>query len=148
MHHGYADPQLEGLKEFMGEPSAIADFIGDAKIFIDHLAPVTGGMLDRLPSLELIAVSRGGPVNIDMKAVRARGIKVVNTPGRNAPAVAEFTIGAILAETRLIRPATRRCGRGSGGAISTAPTSPATSSAISPWASSAMGISAPRSCVS
>ena len=103
MHHGYADPQLEGLKEFMGDPSAIADFIGDAKIFIDHLAPVTGGMLDRLPGLELIAVSRGGPVNIDMKAVRARGIKVVNTPGRNAPAVAEFTIGAILAETRLIR---------------------------------------------
>ena len=28
---------------------------------------------------------------------------MVNTPGRNASAVAEFTIGAILAETRLIR---------------------------------------------
>ncbi|TIL79916.1 MAG: oxidoreductase, partial [Mesorhizobium sp.] len=28
---------------------------------------------------------------------------VVNVPGRNASAVAEFTIGAILAETRLIR---------------------------------------------
>ena len=27
---------------------------------------------------------------------------VVNAPGRNASAVAEFTIGAILAETRLI----------------------------------------------
>jgi D-3-phosphoglycerate dehydrogenase len=30
-------------------------------------------------------------------------VKLVNTPGRNASAVAEFTIGAILAETRLIR---------------------------------------------
>jgi D-3-phosphoglycerate dehydrogenase len=60
-------------------------------------------MLERLPRLELIAVSRGGPVNLDMAACRARGVKVVNTPGRNAPAVAEFTIGAILAETRLIR---------------------------------------------
>jgi D-3-phosphoglycerate dehydrogenase len=47
-------------------------------------------------------VSRGGPVNIDMKAARARNITVVNTPGRNASAVAEFTIGAILAETRNI----------------------------------------------
>jgi D-3-phosphoglycerate dehydrogenase len=37
-----------------------------------------------------------------MAAARARGVTVVNTPGRNASAVAEFTIGAILAETRNI----------------------------------------------
>ena len=30
-------------------------------------------------------------------------MSLVNTPGRNASAVAEFTIAAILAETRLIR---------------------------------------------
>jgi D-3-phosphoglycerate dehydrogenase len=51
----------------------------------------------------MIAVSRGGPVNIDMKAARDHGVLVVNTPGRNATAVAEFAIGAILAETRKIR---------------------------------------------
>jgi D-3-phosphoglycerate dehydrogenase len=38
-----------------------------------------------------------------MPAAKERGILVVNTPGRNASAVAEFAIGAILAETRLIR---------------------------------------------
>ncbi|MEY5100453.1 MAG: hypothetical protein RJA36_3172 [Pseudomonadota bacterium] len=106
MAHGYAaeaaDPQLAGLREYLGEPQAMADFIGDAEVLIDHLAPVTAGMLDRLPGLKFIAVSRGGPVNIDMKAARERGIKVVNAPGRNASAVAEFTIGMILAETRLI----------------------------------------------
>ena len=37
-----------------------------------------------------------------MAAARARRILVVNTPGRNASAVAEFTLGAILAETRMI----------------------------------------------
>src|SRR5260370_17011023 len=58
--------------------------------------------MDRLPNLRLIAVSRGGPVNIDMSAARARKVLVVNTPGRNASAVAEFTIGALLAETRLL----------------------------------------------
>src|SRR3546814_7720786 len=43
------------------------------------------------------------PIYIDIKACRERGVTVVNAPGRNASAVAEFTIGAILAETRLIR---------------------------------------------
>jgi D-3-phosphoglycerate dehydrogenase len=110
MHHGYAEaggkplaPGLEGLREYMGEPDAIAEFIGRAQVLVNHLAPITGPMLDRLPDLKLIAVSRGGPVNIDMAAARQRGVLVVNTPGRNASAVAEFTIGAILAETRLIR---------------------------------------------
>ena len=106
MRHGYAGEvggELEGLREFMGDPDAIAAFVGDAEILVNHLAPVTAPMLDRLPALRLIAVSRGGPVNIDMAAARARGVAVVNTPGRNASAVAEFTIGAILAETRLIR---------------------------------------------
>ncbi|TIV10777.1 MAG: oxidoreductase, partial [Mesorhizobium sp.] len=59
--------------------------------------------MQRLPGLKLVAVSRGGPINIDMAAARTHGIRVVNVPGRNASAVAEFTIGAILAETRLIR---------------------------------------------
>lgn len=103
MTHGYAGPGLAGLKEYQGDPDAMAEFIGGAQILVDHLAPVTGGMLDRLPGLKLIAVSRGGPVNIDMEAARERGVLVVNTPGRNASAVAEFTIAAILAETRLIR---------------------------------------------
>jgi D-3-phosphoglycerate dehydrogenase len=48
-------------------------------------------------------VSRGGPVNIDLAAARKCGIRVCYTPGRNASAVAEFAIGAILIETRLIR---------------------------------------------
>ena len=103
MEHGYAKAGLEGLKEYMGDPDAVVDFIGDAEMFVTQLAPVSDGMMERLPELKLIAVSRGGPVNIDMAAARARNIRVVNTPGRNASAVAEFTIGAILAETRLIR---------------------------------------------
>ena len=38
----------------------------------------------------------------EISSLREGKILVVNTPGRNASAVAEFTIGAILAETRLI----------------------------------------------
>ncbi|CAN5410246.1 2-hydroxyacid dehydrogenase [soil metagenome] len=103
MEHGYAVEGLDGLKEYMGKPDEIVAFIADAPVLVTHLAPLSGGMMDRLPGLKFVVVSRGGPVNIDMAAARARGITVVNTPGRNASAVAEFTIGAILAETRLIR---------------------------------------------
>lgn len=102
MEHGYARAGMDGLKEYMGSADEIVALTGDAEILVTQLAPLSAGMMDRLPRLKLVAVSRGGPVNIDMKAARARGITVVNTPGRNASAVAEFTIGAILAETRNI----------------------------------------------
>lgn len=103
MEHGYAGSTLDGLKEFMGDPDEVAGFIGDATLLVTHLAPISRSMLERLPNLKFIAVSRGGPVNVDLKAARDQDVLVVNTPGRNASAVAEFTIGAILAETRLIR---------------------------------------------
>lgn len=94
---------LDRVKEYFGHPDEVVDFIGDAEILVTQLAPLSESMMRRLPDLKLVAVSRGGPINIDMEAARAQGITVVNVPGRNATAVAEFTIGAILAETRLIR---------------------------------------------
>ncbi|RNJ45129.1 oxidoreductase [Mesorhizobium erdmanii] len=94
---------LDKVKEYFGHPDEVVDFIGDAEILVTQLAPLSEAMMRRLPALKLVAVSRGGPINIDMAAARAHGITVVNVPGRNATAVAEFTLGAILAETRLIR---------------------------------------------
>jgi D-3-phosphoglycerate dehydrogenase / 2-oxoglutarate reductase len=102
MEHGYAIQGMDGLKEYMGGADEVVDATGDAEILVTQLAPLSASIMDRLPDLKFIAVSRGGPVNIDMAAARERNITVVNTPGRNASAVAEFTIGAILAETRNI----------------------------------------------
>ncbi|MBZ9696809.1 MULTISPECIES: 2-hydroxyacid dehydrogenase [unclassified Mesorhizobium] len=103
MEFGNAALGLDKVKEYFGHPDEVVDFIGDAEILVTQLAPLSEGMMRRLPGLKLVAVSRGGPINIDMEAARVHGITVVNVPGRNATAVAEFTIGAILAETRLIR---------------------------------------------
>ena len=94
---------IPGLKEYQGAPDEIVKFVGKAELLVTHLAPVSGEMLDQMPELKMIAVARGGPVNIDAAAARERGILVCNVPGRNASAVAEFTVGAILVETRLIR---------------------------------------------
>jgi D-3-phosphoglycerate dehydrogenase / 2-oxoglutarate reductase len=102
MRHGYAEPGMDGLKEYQGEAEAIVGFVGSAEIAITQLAPFSGAMLKRMPTLKVIAVARGGPVNIDLAAARERGVLIVNAPGRNASAVAEFTIGAIIAETRLM----------------------------------------------
>jgi D-3-phosphoglycerate dehydrogenase len=102
MEHGYASRGLDGLKEYMGAPEDIVALVDGASMLVTHLAPLSRSMMADLPGLRFVAVSRGGPVNIDMKAARERGIRVVNAPGRNATAVAEFTIGAILAETRNI----------------------------------------------
>ena len=103
MEHGYAVEGMDGLKEYMGNADEIVQFIDDAEILVTHLAPMSKSMFERLPKLKFIAVTRGGPVNIDMHIAQSRGVTVVNTPGRNASAVAEFTLGAILAETRLLR---------------------------------------------
>jgi D-3-phosphoglycerate dehydrogenase len=102
MEHGYAVEGMDGLKEYMGSADEVVELTGDAEMLVTHLAPLSAGIMDRLPRLRFVAVSRGGPVNIDMTAARERDILVVNTPGRNASAVAEFTIGAILSETRNI----------------------------------------------
>ncbi|MDJ0612201.1 MAG: 2-hydroxyacid dehydrogenase [Rhizobiaceae bacterium] len=101
--HGYTTPGMDGLKEYFGTSDDVVERVGDADILITHLAPMSSDMLAKLPNLKMIADSRGGPVNIDLEACRERNVLVVNTPGRNASAVAEFTIGAILVETRKIR---------------------------------------------
>ncbi|MFK8079910.1 MAG: 2-hydroxyacid dehydrogenase [Granulosicoccus sp.] len=103
MEHGYAQAGMDNLKEYMGKASDVVDFIDDAEILVTQLAPLSRNMFEQLPQLKFVAVSRGGPVNIDMAAANDHGVVVVNTPGRNASAVAEFTLGAILAETRNIR---------------------------------------------
>ncbi|WP_196260118.1 phosphoglycerate dehydrogenase [Pelagibacterium limicola] len=54
------------------------------------------------PRLKVIARFGVGVDNIDIEAARARGIKVTNAAGGNANAVAELTIGLVLAAMRNI----------------------------------------------
>lgn len=102
MEHGYDRPGLHDLKEYQGDPDEVVAFVGNAEVLVTQLAPVSATMLERMPELRLIVVSRGGPVNVDRAAARAHGVRVANTPGRNASAVPKFAVDAILAETRLI----------------------------------------------
>jgi phosphoglycerate dehydrogenase-like enzyme len=58
--------------------------------------------LDHAPKLRLISILGTGTDNVDLKAARARGVTVTNTPGVGAPSVAELTFGLMLAVTRAI----------------------------------------------
>jgi D-3-phosphoglycerate dehydrogenase / 2-oxoglutarate reductase len=94
--------QDEELAEYVGDPRAIADFVADAQVVVTQLAPISRHLLEHCPALAIIAAARGGPVSVNMAAATARGIPVVYSPGGNAQAVAEFTIGLILAESKHI----------------------------------------------
>ncbi len=63
---------------------------------------VPAEMVEADPGLELIVRAGAGYDNIDVEAASARGIFVANCPGKNAAAVAELTMGLILALDRLI----------------------------------------------
>jgi lactate dehydrogenase-like 2-hydroxyacid dehydrogenase len=61
---------------------------------------VTPELMDQLPNLEIIANFGVGYDSIDTAAAKARDIRVTNTPGVLDNAVAEITIGLMLALAR------------------------------------------------
>jgi len=61
---------------------------------------VRAALMGRLPKLEIIANSGVGVDSIDMDVARARKIAVTNTPGVLDAAVAELTLGLMLALAR------------------------------------------------
>ncbi len=70
----------------------------DASILVVEADAVGGAVLD-LP-LRAVGATRGEATNVDLAAATAKGIPVLHTPARNADAVAELTLGLLLAVTR------------------------------------------------
>jgi len=80
------------LREYLGSPAQVAGHVSGAEVLAVHGAPVTAEVLAAASRLRLVCCCRGGPVNVDVKAASAKGIPVVNTPGKNADAVADQAI--------------------------------------------------------
>ena len=79
-----------------------ADDRATVRAILVETEPVTAELMDALPNLEVIAVLRSEPVNVDIAAATARALPVIHTPGRNAESVADFTLGLTLAMLRSI----------------------------------------------
>jgi D-3-phosphoglycerate dehydrogenase / 2-oxoglutarate reductase len=80
-----------------GLPAALAD--ADALV-VRSAVQVDDKLMEQAPRLRVIGRAGVGVDNIDAEAATRRGIVVMNTPGANAVAVAELTIGLMLALAR------------------------------------------------
>lgn len=80
--------------------------IGDADALVVRSTRVTSEAIASSRRLALIVRAGAGVENIDMDAASEQGIHVCNVPGRNAVAVAELTMGLLLAIDRHIPDAT------------------------------------------
>lgn len=90
------------VDEAAGTEAQIIEALAGVDIAVTHLAPFTKAVFEASPRLRLVVVSRGGPVNVNLDAATAHKVAVCYAPGRNANAVAEFTIGLIIAACRNI----------------------------------------------
>ncbi len=74
----------------------------EADVIISNKVLVTREAMEQLPHLKLICVAATGVNNIDLKAAAERGIPVKNAVGYSTHAVAETTLGSVLALYRRI----------------------------------------------
>ena len=91
-------------------PDLTADDLADAARGHDALVvrstKVNADVFDAASELALVVRAGAGTENVDVAAASNRGVHVCNVPGRNAVAVAELTMGLLLAVDRHIASAT------------------------------------------
>jgi glyoxylate reductase len=75
------------------------DYAGILPLLTRRIGPAD---LDRLPGLRVVANMAVGYDNVDLKAARARGVQVSNTPDVLTDATAELTWALILAAARRV----------------------------------------------
>lgn len=99
----YTEPLGPENVELAADAEAVTVFIRSV---------VSREVIDRLPSLKLVATRSTGFDHVDLDACRERGIVVNNVPAYGENTVAEHTFGLILALTRHIHQAYLRTARG------------------------------------
>lgn len=83
-------------------PEYILEAAKTADIIITQFCPITKTLIDSCTNLKAIGLLRAGTENINLEHATEKGILVFNTIGRNANAVADFTVGLLISECRNI----------------------------------------------
>ena len=92
-----ADPTI---REYSGPVDLLAPYLPEVDVLILHLAPLSRAAVAAASRLRVVGCARGGAVNLNLESLNERGVPVFFCPGRNAQAVAEYIMGAVLALTR------------------------------------------------
>lgn len=101
-HLREAGQEVVTLARASGEALIEALSSGRPHVLVVRSTRVGAEMMDADPQLELIVRAGAGYDTIDVRAASDRGIFVANCPGKNSDAVAELTIGLMLALDRRI----------------------------------------------
>jgi D-3-phosphoglycerate dehydrogenase len=84
------------LTEYQGSPAELAEHMAGVEVLVVQGAPVTQEVAEASSALKLVGCARGGPVNVDVAALTQLGLPLVNTPGKNADAVADLTVAFLV----------------------------------------------------
>lgn len=71
-------------------------------LIVRSAVQVDAALLEHAPKLRVVGRAGVGVDNVDLDAATRKGIAVMNTPGANAVAVAELTLGLMLSMARFI----------------------------------------------
>lgn len=88
--------------DVIDEEEELLDAIADADIVISHISAVSTKAVNSAKHLEAVCIMRSGVENVNLANCKAKGVKVINAPGRLAVPVSEFTIGLMISEMKNI----------------------------------------------
>jgi D-3-phosphoglycerate dehydrogenase len=74
----------------------------DADFVISHISAISSEAVNNAGHLSAVCILRSGVENVNVPNATTKGVKVINTPGRLAVPVSEFTVGLIISEIKNI----------------------------------------------
>ncbi len=88
--------------DVIAEEEELLEAIKDADIVISHISAISTKAVNSAEHLEAVCIMRSGVENVNVANATERGVKVINSPGRLAVPVSEFTVGMMIAEMKNI----------------------------------------------
>ncbi len=90
------------ISEYINVDAELLEKIAGKEIILTHVGGIKRTHIEKADKLKIIGCIRSLPVNVDLKAIREKNIKIIYAPGRSTEAVAEFTLGLIISIRRKI----------------------------------------------